>query len=103
MLKKQWIVLVLAATLLLAFSALCWAGKAGKFATALKNTYCSGTSGPTWYGCYAYMHYRVDLVKDKNSAKSICYKNGCGSKYGTGSEFETCKTGCDKAFGYDTY
>lgn len=93
--------LLLIAALLLALSTPCLAGTAGNFAKALKDRFCGGLSGPAWYGCFAYMHYRLDLVKDKNSAKSICYKNGCGSKYGSGADFETCKTGCDKAYGAD--
>jgi len=87
----------------LAFGSACWAGQAGKFATALKDRFCGGTSGPSWYGCFAYMHYRVDLNKNNNSAKSTCYSNGCGSKYGAGSaDYAPCTRGCDQAYNADT-
>jgi hypothetical protein len=100
--KTKTCLILLTAALLLALSSPCLAGTAGTFAKALKDRFCGVMSGPAWYGCFAYMHYRVDLVKNKNSAKSTCYKNGCGSKYGSGANFETCKTGCDKAYGADT-
>ena len=49
------------------------------------------------------MHYRVDLNKNKDSAKSVCYKNGCGSKYGSSdpTQVPNCYKGCDKAYGAD--
>ncbi len=99
--KIRMSLILLIAAALLALSTPCLAGTAGTFAKALKDRFCGGTSGPAWYGCYGYMHYRGDLVKNKNSAKSICYSKGCGSEYGSGTNFETCKTGCDKAYGYD--
>lgn len=89
--------LILAVVFSVAFSAPCWGGKAGEFATALKNRFCSGTSGPTWYACYAYMHYRVDLNKKKNDAQNVCNRNGCESKY-SGDSLRKCKEGCNKAY-----
>jgi len=92
---------LLTAVVVLACSAPCWAGQPGTFAKALKNDFCSGTSGSEWYGCYAYMHYRVDLVKNKEGAKGTCYRNGCGSKYSNPIDIENCKKGCDKAYNAD--
>ena len=94
--------LLLAVVLLLTLGTPGSAGTAGQFAKALKDRFCSGTSGPMWYGCYAYMHYRVDLVKNRNTAKSICYKNGCGSRYGSGPQKTVCTQGCDRAYNADT-
>ena len=94
---------ILAALVLMAFATPSQAGQAGAFAKALKNQFCGGTSGSSWYGCFAYMHYRVDLVKSKSSAKSVCYKNGCGSKYGSSdpTQLPNCYKGCDQAYNAD--
>ena len=94
--------LLLALVVFLALSSPCWARKPGTFARVLKNQLCGGTSGAEWYGCFAYMHYRVDYSKNKNSAKSACYSSGCGGKYGQGVEFNDCKKGCDHAYDADT-
>jgi hypothetical protein len=95
-------VLLLTVVLTLLLSSPCLAGKAGSFATALKNRFCGGTSGPEWYGCYAYMHYRVDLAKNNSAAKRYCYSNGCGKKYSNPMDRSRCEQGCDKAFASDT-
>ena len=101
MVKKGACLLVMA--VVLAISSPGWAGQPGKFATALKNNFCSGTSGAQWYGCYAYMYYRVDYNKNNSAAKSCCYKYGCGGRYSTSpADLENCKSGCNKAFDSDT-
>jgi hypothetical protein len=95
--------LLLAVTFFLAMSSPSWAGRPGKFATALKNSFCQGTSGSTWYGCYAYMYYRVDSIKNNATAKSYCYTYGCSRQYSAGSaSLKNCKSGCDKAYNADT-
>ena len=95
--------LLLTAIFLLASATPSHAGQPGRFATALKNQFCGGTSGSSWYGCYAYMHYRVDYRKNKDSAKSTCYKTGCGGKYGSSNptQLSNCHKGCDQAYGAD--
>ncbi len=101
--KTGKIALLLAMAALLAFSSPCWAGQAGRFATALKDQFCGGTSGASWYGCYAYMHYRVDLNKNKDGAKNTCLKTGCVSKYGKTdpAQLQSCFEGCNKAYEAD--
>jgi len=88
--------------LIFVFSAPSWAGKPGAFASALKNKFCTGTSGPQWYGCYAYMYYRVDYNKNNSTAKSYCHSYGCGKKYSNASDLNKCKSGCQKAYDADT-
>ena len=95
-------VLWLTMAIFLAYGTSCWAGRPGKFATALKNNFCSGTSGAQWYGCYAYMYYRVDSNKNNETAKSYCHQYGCERQYKNPADVATCKTGCQKAYNADT-
>lgn len=101
--KTGKIAILMAMAALLAFSSPCWGATAGRFASALKDKFCGGLQDAAWYGCYGYMHYRLDLAKDKNGARSICYKNGCGSKYGKTdpAQVPACYAGCDKAYEAD--
>ena len=97
--------LFLAFALVLALSASppALAATAGSFANALKDRFCVGTSGASLYGCFGYMHYRVDSVKSKDAAKDSCHITGCTSRYKIGTnDWKSCITGCDQAYAADT-
>jgi len=97
-------VLLLATALFLAMgpSALAFDGSAGKFATVLKSNLCSGGGYKMW-GCYAYMHYRVDYAKNKSDAKGTCNWACNNVKNDRPHGFlDQCLAGCDMAYSQDT-